>query len=228
MLNHHSNKILLLLSAFLLFSCNKLVEIPDPKNSLTTDKVFNNDTQAIGAMAGILTQMINAGASSSFANGLVNQIAMASADELSIVGSVFAVNNSRGEVARNALTAESTSTNNIWSSAYQAIYGANGVIEGIEASKSVLLHAQTRTQLTAEAKFIRAFSYFYLVNCFGDVPLVLTTNLAENSNKPRTAVNIVYQQIIKDLIEAINGLPADYAAGGENASGQINGRLKHY
>lgn len=214
MLNHHSNKFLLLLSAFLLFSCNKLVEIPDPKNSLTTEKVFNNDTQAIGAMVGILTQMINTNANSSFASGLVNQTARASADELSIVGTIFAVNNSSGEVARNALTAESSITNSIWSSAYQAIYGANAVIEGIEASKSVLLHAQTRTQLTAEAKFIRAFSYFYLVNCFGDVPLVLTTNLAENSNKPRTAANIVYQQIINDLIEATNGLPADYAAGG--------------
>lgn len=214
MLNHHSNKLLLLISAFLLFSCNKLVEIPDPKNSLTTDKVFNNDTQAIGAMAGILTQMINTDANSSFASGLTNLTARASADELNITNLAFASNSAGTDLGRNTLTAESTYTNNIWSSAYQAIYGANGVLEGIEASKSVLLRAQTRTQLTAEAKFIRAFSYFYLVNCFGDVPLLLSTNLAENSNKPRTAVAIVYQQIVNDLIDAVNGLPVDYSAGG--------------
>jgi len=211
MLNHHSNKLLLLISAFLLFSCNKLVEIPDPKNSLTTDRVFNNDTQAIGAMAGILTQMINADASSSFASGLTSQAARASADEINLA---FNSNGNIGDLARNSLTAESGDANGIWSSAYQAIYGANGVLEGIEASKSALLRPQTRTELTAEAKFLRAFSYFYLVNCFGDVPLLLSTNLAENSNKPRTAVAIVYQQIINDLIDAANALPADYSVSG--------------
>ncbi len=211
MLNHHSNKLLLLTSVFLLFSCNKLVEIPDPKNTLTTNKVFNNDTQAVSAMAGILTQMINTDASSSFASGLTSQTARASADEINLA---FNLNNNIGDLARNSLTAESGEANNIWSSAYQTIYGANGVLEGIEASKSALLHAQTRTELIAEAKFLRAFSYFYLVNCFGDVPLLLSTNLAENSNKPRTAVAIVYQQIINDLIDAANALPADYSAGG--------------
>jgi hypothetical protein len=210
MFNHRSNKLLLLISAFLFFSCNKLVEIPDPKNSLTTDRVFNNDTQATGAMAGILTQMINTDANSSFASGLTSITARASADEINLAF----LNTDIGDLARNSLTAESGFANGIWSSAYQAIYGANSVMEGIEASKSVLLRAQTRTQLNAEAKFIRAFSYFYLVNCFGDVPLLLSTNLAENANKPRTAAAVVYQQIVNDLIDAVNGLPADYSAGG--------------
>jgi len=205
MLNHHINKLLLFISAFLLVSCNNLLEIPEPKNSLTTEKVFNNETQAKGAMAGVLTQMINTSAYASFSAGLTSQLGRASADELD------RVLNPGDNIYRNALTAQDGQTGGIWNSAYQSIYGANGVIEGIADSKSPLLGERLRKELTAEAKFIRAFCYFYLVNTYGDVPMVLTINLAKNTNIERTATTKVYQQIISDLKEAINVLPADYS-----------------
>ena len=210
MLNHHTNKLLLFISAFLLVSCDKLLEIPEPKNSLTTEKVFNNETQAKGAMAGVLTQMINTGVTSSFSAGLSSQLARTSADELDNVL------NPGDNYYRNALTAQDGQSNGIWNSAYQTIYGANGVIEGIAESKSPLLGETLRKELTAEAKFIRAFSYFYLVNTYGDVPLVLTINLAKNTNIERTPISKVYEQIITDLKDAAIVLPADYtSANGE-------------
>lgn len=203
MLNHHTNKLLLFISAFLLVSCNDLLEIPEPKNTLTTEKVFNNDTQAKGAMAGVLTQMINTNGYGAFSAGLTNLLGRYSADELTMVLSP-------DNYYRNALTAENMQSDGIWNSAYQSIYGANGVIEGIAESKSPLLGEKLRKELTAEAKFIRAFCYFYLVNTFGDVPLVLTINLAKNTNIERTATARVYQQIISDLKDAANILPPDY------------------
>nr|WP_162988744.1 RagB/SusD family nutrient uptake outer membrane protein [Pedobacter schmidteae] len=207
MFNYHTIKVLLFVSVFLLVSCNKLLEIPEPKNSLTTEKVFNNEAQAKGAMAGVLTQMINVSAFSSFSAGLTNQLAMASSDELGVVL------NPTDNYYRNALTAQDSQSNGIWNTAYQSIYGANGMIEGIAESKSPLLGERLRKELTAEAKFIRAFCYFYLVNTYGDVPLVLTINLAKNTNIERKAISEVYQQIINDLKEAADALPADYAAG---------------
>jgi hypothetical protein len=75
------------------------------------------------------------------------------------------------------------------------------------------LGEKLRKELTAEAKFIRAFSYFYLVNTYGDVPLVLTINLAKNTNIERTPTSKVYEQIISDLKDAASALPADYASG---------------
>src|SRR5258706_7115947 len=65
--------------------------------------------------------------------------------------------------------------------------------------------------MTGEAKFLRAFCYFYLVNLFGDVPLLTTTDFASNSIAPRTPVNQVYDQIIADLKQAVNILPFDYS-----------------
>lgn len=205
MLNHHIQKFWLFVSAFLLVSCNKLLEIQEPKTSLTTQKVFNNETQATGAMAGVLSQMINTTAYTSFSAGLSNLLARASADELD------KVLNPADNYYRNALTAQDSQSNGIWNSAYQFIYGANGVIEGVAESKSPLLGEQFKKELTAEAKFIRAFCYFYLVNTYGDVPLVLTINLAKNTNIARTATSKVYQQIISDLKEAADVLPVDYA-----------------
>jgi hypothetical protein len=205
----------LLLSVLFLFSCNKLVEIPEPKDTLTTVKVFTNDAQAQSAMAGVLSAMINGldkanaklGANS-FSNGQVTIFNASSADETTFFGI------GEDPYGSNSLTAGVQ--DGIWASAYQAIYGANAIIEGIAASTSPDLRTKTRVELAAEAKFIRAFSYFYLINNYGDVPLSLTIDFNQTVNLPRAAVAVVYQQIINDLLDAIKGLPADYAtAAGE-------------
>lgn len=213
MLNQYiyTKRILLLTSVLFFFSCNKLVEIPEPKDTLTTVKVFTTDAQASGAMAGVLTKMINGGVftSSSSFRGKITILNGLSADEYGIV--------SRGSTANDPYSSNSliaTADDGLWQTAYLTIYGANAIIEGIEASKSPALKAKTRLELSAEARFIRAFSYFYLVNTYGDVALSLTTDFNKTKDLPRTAVATVYQQIINDLTEAIKGLPEDYSAGG--------------
>src|SRR5690606_41616797 len=68
-----------------------------------------------------------------------------------------------------------------WASLYQYIYQANASIEGLEKADN--LNPQVKSQLLGEAKFIRAFCYFYLVNYFGDVPLILTTDALANNHR---------------------------------------------
>jgi len=211
----YNMRILMLLSILFLFSCNKLVEIPEPKDTLTTVKVFSNDAQAQSAMAGVLTKMVNGiGAfmagqgSDAFSNGQVTLLNASSADEMTYFGV------DPNPYGNNSLIAGTP--DGIWESAYQAIYGANAIIEGIAASTAPDLRIKTRVELAAEAKFIRAFSYFYLINNYGDVPLSLTTDFNQTVNLSRTAVATIYQQIINDLLDAVKGLPADYAtAAGE-------------
>ena len=66
-----------------------------------------------------------------------------------------------------------------------------------------------RTQLLAEAKFFRAFNYFYLVKNFGAVPLTTEPYEAlENLYLPRTDVATIYELIESDLKEAAAALPA--------------------
>ncbi len=210
---YYIKRILVLVVVALFFSCNKLVEIPEPKDTLTTTKVFSTDAQAQSAMSGLLSTMINGSAiisvlPANFSNGVVTYLNGLSADELTVVAS------GAGKNLFNTNTLVAGVQDQIWPTAYRSIYDANAIVEGIEASTSAMLKPLTRVTLTAEAKFIRAFSYFYLVNTYGDVPLVLTTDFNKTVNLPRTAVATIYQQMISDLTDAVNGLPADYATGG--------------
>jgi starch-binding outer membrane protein, SusD/RagB family len=86
-----------------------------------------------------------------------------------------------------------------WNIAYQDINTLNGVLEfGTTAE----LDPPTRQQYLAQAKFLRAFWYFYLVQTFGDVPLHTTFITAPSAADSRQPVADVYTQIIKDLTEA--------------------------
>jgi hypothetical protein len=48
------------------------------------------------------------------------------------------------------------------------------------------------------------------VNCYGDVPLVLSADVTKTASLSRTASGKVYEQVIADLEEAVNSLQEDY------------------
>ncbi|MDR1594529.1 MAG: RagB/SusD family nutrient uptake outer membrane protein [Prevotellaceae bacterium] len=91
----------------------------------------------------------------------------------------------------------------VWNALYNTITRANDVIDKIGASEIVTPALKTR--LLGEAKFLRAYAYFYLVQLWGEVPLVLH-NL-DGDKIPRTPVNEVYEQIVSDLKDAAESLP---------------------
>ena len=201
-------RLLLLVPAFVILSCTKLVEIPEPTDTVTTAKIFNNDSQAKGAMVSVYSIMINGiSGYTGFGCGLTTMMTGLSADELENPGGSYSTFN------KNMLDARDGTVSTMWNTAYRAIYGANAVVEGIEASQAPTLHAQVKAELTAEAKFARAFCYFYLVNLYGDVPLALTTDFNKLVTMNRTPKSEVYKQMVKDLEDAVNGLPGDYTAG---------------
>ena len=55
-----------------------------------------------------------------------------------------------------------------------------------------------------EAKFIRAFCNFYLVNLFGPIPIVTTVNWRNTNLLYRSQEQDVYALIVEDLIEAVD------------------------
>jgi hypothetical protein len=59
-------------------------------------------------------------------------------------------------------------------------------------------------------KTIRAISFFYLVNLFGDVPLITSTDVKINEGMARTSLEVVTDQIIKDLTDAVSVLTETY------------------
>ncbi|BAU54067.1 RagB/SusD family nutrient uptake outer membrane protein [Mucilaginibacter gotjawali] len=215
-------KVICLLCFFALtaqMACKKLIEVDEPINTLTTTEIFSTDATATSAMAGVYSAMINGTTSGSASGGfqefsacLSTQLAGMSSDEFNTTN-VFGYN-SMANYNTNHLTAEDAgSSTSLWTSAYDIIYKSNSVIEGVAASTSASLHDNVRKELTAEAKFVRAFCYFYLTNFFGDVPMVLTVDFNKTENLPRMPQQQVYQQIISDLTDAQAVIATDYSAG---------------
>jgi len=96
-----------------------------------------------------------------------------------------------------------------WKSSYETIARANNAITDIAPMG---IDTTLRNRLVGEAKFLRAYSYFNLVNIFGRVPLKLEPQLTYASiHVGLSEVSAIYTQIEIDLTEAIPVLPALYA-----------------
>lgn len=189
-------------------SCKDFIEVDLPITQQATGTVYTNDETSISVLNGIYSRMIS---SSGFASGHLNSItfrAGMSADEF------MNFNPSNEEFSKNALTINNSIVNILWKEPYDYIFTANAVVEGLSSTEGVT--EGVKKQLEGEAKFIRAFCYFYLVNLFGDVPLHLTTDFRNNSVASRTSKLDVYNQIILDLKDAQSLLSDDYSfSGGE-------------
>ncbi|HTF28828.1 MAG TPA: RagB/SusD family nutrient uptake outer membrane protein, partial [Flavitalea sp.] len=99
----------------------------------------------------------------------------------------------------------------VWNKTYGIINRANLVIN------KVLPENDLRKRLIAEAKALRAYSYFELVTQWGKVPIVLDQlGISEFTTQTRAEVADVYAQIEKDLIEAIPDLPVKSVYGADD------------
>lgn len=187
-------------------SCKKLVEIDPPKNQLITSEVFEDSADATSAVVGIYTNIMKGLTSLGFGNGALTVYTGFSADEIYPTTNIA----SEKEFYDNDISAVNNNLNSVslWKFAYQLIYQANACIEGLEESKT--LNQSTKNQLLGEAKFSRALFYFNLVNLYGDVPLITSTDFSANAVLPRTPYAKVYEQIVKDLTEAAAMLSTGY------------------
>ncbi len=111
---------------------------------------------------------------------------------------------------------------NIWTTSYILINNANTVID---RAPDVPFSSDTEETLinrvVGEAKFLRAMSYFTLVNMFGDVPLRTTpTTDFDNADLAKSTEAQVYAQIVSDLTDAAAVLPESYTGGAFNEVGR--------
>lgn len=102
----------------------------------------------------------------------------------------------------------------IWKATWQAVNRANSVLDHVG---DIEMDETLKARILGEAKFLRALSYFNMVRRWGDIPLVLSeTNSSDlfELQVSRTAASGIYDQIEKDLSEAVGVLPLikDYAS----------------
>jgi hypothetical protein len=125
-----------------------------------------------------------------------------------------------------------------WQVNYRVINAANSVIENVPGVKDPALTPEISKRFIAEAKFLRAITHLNLLNMFAQpfqiqngaspgVPLLLKSFTREIDYPIRATVAACYDQMIKDLNEALIDLPAAStpASRGRATKGAASGYL---
>src|SRR5690625_1736797 len=184
-------------------SCDNFLEVGPNNSELDTEMVFKNDNTALAALDAVYHEL----QFNSFANGGTYSITFLGntlADDAIEHNTI----NDRYDFYLNSLRANNESSYYIWSSAYGQLYYVNALLEGI--ADNIDLSETTKNRIEGEAKFLRAFIYYYLVHLYDEIPLVLTTDYHTNQSLARTSVSEIYSQIQKDLEDALIYLSENY------------------
>lgn len=93
---------------------------------------------------------------------------------------------------------------------YAMVHRANTVIAKGPQAAATASEADKATiqNLVAEARFLRGWAYYELVNFWGDVPIYTEPVAAVDAFKPRSPIADVYALVIEDLKAAQAALPA--------------------
>lgn len=189
--------ILFILAAFLMSSCYDLNRYP--QDQLSAGTFYKNDTQAKEGVMGVY---------SGLRYGYAFGIYWAN-DCLSDIGYGYDDNVGMQSIVQNAFDATSAHVTARWQHTYDVIRKANTVIRNVSASSTI--SDDVKTKVIAEAKFLRALLYFHLTNYFGGVPIYDESIDYDKDymslQSPRSSLEDVRKFIIKDLTDAIAGLP---------------------
>ncbi len=187
---------------FLLVSCTDILE--ETPRSIYTPETFKTPEGVMGGLTAEYASLRRLwGDAYFYSNGLTGT------DEATWAASGgtgnFKLMDLSGE---GPITASNSDASGLWSNAFPAINTASGIIENATATGTI------SEALIAEARFFRAFYYFYLVQNFGGVPLDFGTgelkfNISPVRTSIRNTVPEVYTKaIFPDLLTAVNELPA--------------------
>ena len=190
-------------------SCKKLIEVDTPKNQLTTETVFSDSKTALAALVNIYALFNNT------LDGNYTTYMEMYSDELSY----SSTGAQQLEFLRSSVSSINSSSQVIWKNYFFVIYSCNSLIEQLTATDQI--QAGTVKQYVSEAKFLRAFAYFYLVNLYDRIPLVLGTDVNTNASAPQVDAAVIYNQMIQDLTDAQNGLSPAYIGNGKVRVNQL-------
>lgn len=194
-------------------SCNGLVKVDPPQTDLLRSAVFTKDETANAAAIDMYAQLGSAVSLACGGTASISFYGALSADEVTTMLAAWLPNIQR--ISDNNIDPAASEISDLWGGLYKVVYRSNAVLEGIADSK--LTPALVR-QMEGEALFLRAFAYFYLVNFFGDVPMVLSTDYKQSTGIGRMPAATVYEKILSDLETARPLLDDGYAySGGERA-----------
>jgi hypothetical protein len=96
-----------------------------------------------------------------------------------------------------------------WRAMYRVVNQANNIIDAVAKVNEPAFTTEEKSDLSGQAYFLRALTYFDMARTWGGVPLVLTptVGLSDAAFVRRASVEEVYAQVLSDLNEAETRLP---------------------
>lgn len=175
----------IIIGLFFVTGCSLKEEILD---TLTTENSISKQSDVTAFLNGTYATLQSDGAfKANYA------IFFLTADDLNTRSGV-GTNNQYSIKAHDSST---PATNSFWNTMYATINRCNFLLEKIEPLD---INSAYKTRVKGELYFLRAFSYFYLVRLFGEVPLrTKSTALTDDLTLERVSVDKVYEQIFTDL-----------------------------
>lgn len=186
---------------FVLTGCKKLVDTGAPKTQLTAEKAFADEQSVTAVLSSIYLQF-----NTQIAGTIIPSMAIYT-DELTTGSSSSSVQ----EFFQANVSVNNSINLNIWKNLYNVIYQCNALLEHIDTDGKI--SDEKRKQFKGEALFLRGLAYYFLLNMYGEVPMVRTTDVNVTAAMPRTKADELFTQIIADFIAAKDLLPVVYAGG---------------
>lgn len=189
------NLVIIIISALVIStSCRKFLE-EDPKSIVSPEIILNSVDGFDLTLVGTYSNIIGWGKVYSWNQYFLNE---------SFVDFQYAAYGA--SFSAGYILSSGYEVNNGWTNLYKIVNAANQVLAKIEIIKD----DPNKDRIEGEAKFLRGWAYFNLVQFFGDVPLVMEAVTDPSYFQPsRTDQVIVYDQIVKDMRDAANMMKDD-------------------
>ena len=182
--------------------CSDFLDESDPSN-LTPDSFYTTAKHAESAIAAVYAdaRFVGDGAGIFSSNWqLLEAVTGTSTTET-------AQNSDLNNLYSLSYDANTLHIRNWWRGIYKVIANTNLVLENVP---DIDMDEAQKNKVLGEARFFRAWAYFYAVRLWGDVPLITLPQSAtsEDFNPTRSPQSAVYDQIVADLVAAEGaGLP---------------------
>lgn len=192
------SKILIIIVALLtLVSCEDVFNV-SPQDKISENDVWNDES--------LIRLYMNACYTRAYEQGLfrTTQIGHATDELHSIKGSVYYYIITRGELTADNVTTVHDYLDD-WKKAYSLIRDINIFFDKIESSP---VGSDTKTEMTGEMKFMRAYMYAQLIWRYGGVPLIKDVyGLADDYAVQRNSYDDCVDYIVGELDDAVTMLP---------------------
>lgn len=184
----------LIILLLMTMSCEDFVDVDPPNNQITGELVFEDSATVNAALSDIYSKLRDNALTNGGSFGLTNLLGHY-ADELTLFS------NAQLEVQffyENSVLPTSSIISDLWNTSFNLIYAANNIIEGVQNSET--LTTEDKDQFLGEAYFIRAFIHFHLMNLYGEIPYIKTTDYQINSQVSKRDETELYTHLIDDLL----------------------------